>query len=201
MVRTTTLGNIHCEDRREKKISEQLSPPGLYIANHQSFMDIPLIFSYLLIAPIMKKSLIYIPVFGLCAYASGAMLVDRGKKSSRKKVLKMAMQRLLTGERNLMYYPEGSRNRADGIPRPLIELKTPIMKYAYDKNVTIFPVSMYGTNKMVVKNMIQYGTSVGIILHSGLRPSDFDSKEEFIAAAWGKVQSGHTELAEKFARV
>lgn len=199
IVRITTLGNLYCEDRRDKKYSEKISPPGLYIANHQSFMDIPLIFSYLVIAPIMKKSLIYIPIFGLCAYASGAILVNRGKKSSRKKVLKAAMNRLLVGEKNLMYYPEGSRNRADGIPRDFKDIKTPMMKYAYDNNIVIFPVSMFGTNKMIQKNMINYGTQVGIILHSGVDPENFDNKDDFLEAAWNKVQSGHSELTEKLA--
>lgn len=200
-MKVTTFGRVHTEDRRQEKFSKITSPPGLYIANHQSFMDIPLIFSYIIIAPIMKKSLVYIPIFGICAYASGAILVNRGKKSSRKKVLMAAMKRLQVGEKNLMYYPEGSRNREDGIPREFKDLKTPMMKFAYDKNITVFPVSMYGTNKIIKKNMIQYGTKVGIIFHAGVNPADFETKEEFIMTAWEKVRSGHSELGEKLANV
>lgn len=199
VMRITTFGNILAIDRRDKESQEMMSPPGLYIANHQSFMDIPLIFSYPVIAPIMKKSLVYIPVFGLCAYASGAILVNRGKKSSRKKVMMMAMQRLLKGDRNMMYYPEGSRNKKSSSPKEMAEIKTPIMKFAYDNNVTIYPVSMSGTNKMVKNKMIQYGTQLGIILHPGIKPSDYETRAEFITAAWSMVQNGHKELSEKLA--
>lgn len=197
VMRVTTLGNILAIDRRDSESQQMISPPGLYVANHQSFLDIPLLFSHSVIAPIMKKSLVYIPVFGLCAYASGAILVNRGKKSSRKKVMIMAMQRLLKGDRNMMYYPEGSRNRKSNSPKELTDIKTPIMKFAYDNNVTIYPVSLYGTNKMIKFKMIQYGTQVGIILHAGIRPSDFENRADFISAAWSKVQEGHRELSEK----
>ena len=115
--------------------------------------------------------------------------------------MKIAMQRLLRGEKNMMYYPEGSRNRLSGAPKNLGDIKTPIMKFAFDNGITIYPVSMCGTNRMVKNFVIQYGTPLGIIFHEGLNPQDFESKDEFIAAAWSKVQSGHEELVEKLAKL
>ncbi len=200
IIKVTTFGRVLEIDRREESIKEKISPPGLFIANHQSFMDIPLISNYFVIAPIMKKSLLYLPVLGLCLWASGGIIVDRKKRNSRKKALLVAQKRLLTDEKNMMYYPEGSRNRKSNSPKEFKDIKTPILKFAFDNNITVYPVSMYGTNQMVKKKMIQYGKKIGIILHAGLKPSDYTSQEEFCRASWECVRSGHQELTEKLAR-
>lgn len=59
---------------------------GLYIANHQSYIDIPLITSVYQAPPIMKKEVLYIPIFGWMAWISGAMPVSRSNIASRRKV-------------------------------------------------------------------------------------------------------------------
>lgn len=60
---------------------------GLYIANHQSFIDIPLMAATYAIPPIMKKEVLYIPVFGWLAWASGAMAVPEVRLILEKKFL------------------------------------------------------------------------------------------------------------------
>lgn len=200
IIKVATFGRVLAIDKRDQSIIEQTSPPGLFIANHQSFMDIPLISNYFVIAPIMKKSLLYIPILGFCFYSSGAIIVNRKKKNSRKKALLLAQRRLLTDEKNMMYYPEGSRNRKSASPKEFDEIKRPILNFAFDNNITVYPVSMFGTNKMVKKKMIQYGKHIGIILHAGLEPSNFSSQEDFAKHAWELVRAGHQELTEKLTK-
>ena len=96
-----------------------------------------------------------------------------------------------------MYYPEGGRNRKSSSPKDFSEIKTPLLKFAYQNKIKVYPVSMYGTDKMVKKKMIQYGKKIGIILHAGLSPESFESEDLFVQAAWKYVQDGHAELAEK----
>lgn len=46
----------------------------LYIANHQSYIDIPLIITKFQVPPIMKKEVLYIPIIGLVGWAMGHSL-------------------------------------------------------------------------------------------------------------------------------
>ena len=68
---------------------------GLYIANHQSYLDIPLILTMFQAPPIMKKEVLYIPVFGQIGWICGALPVSRESSSSRRKVFESAKKRML----------------------------------------------------------------------------------------------------------
>jgi 1-acyl-sn-glycerol-3-phosphate acyltransferase len=186
-------------DERDDDIKKQRQPQGLHIANHQSFIDIPLVLTTLQIPPIMKREVLYIPIFGLCGYASGAIIVDRSRKDSRKKVFELAKNRLVAEFKSLQYYPEGTRQRSGFEPKDFSEIKTPLMEFAYDQGIPLYPISLYGTKKVLSHKtgIIRYFQKLGIKNHKPLYPQDFESKEEFLKAGWKKVQDGYYELAEK----
>ena len=86
----------------------QTTPPyGLYVANHQSYVDIPLILSMFQAPPIMKKEVLYIPFFGWLGWVSGAMPVSRQKDDSRKKVFEQAKNRILNEKIGIQVYGNG----------------------------------------------------------------------------------------------
>lgn len=199
-LRVAILAKHYSDDRRDEPSRKTITPQGLYIGNHQSFMDIPLNYSHMVIPPIMKKSIMYIPIFGICAYSSGSIAVDRKDPESRKKVFAEATRRLLSDFKQIQYYPEGTRNRKSSAPKDVSELKTKLMRFAYDHDVPVYPMSLYGTNRIIRNKIIYPRQQVGIILHEAVKPEDFDNVESFIKAAWNKVVSGHQELTEKFAR-
>ena len=186
-------------DERDEEMRKMRQPPGLHIANHQSFMDIPLVLCSFQIPPIMKKEVLYIPIFGLCGYASGAMIVDRSKRDSRRRVFEQSKNRLLNEFKSLQYYPEGTRQRGNNEPKTFREIKTPLMKFAYEAGIPVFPTSIYGTKKILSAKtgMIRHGQSIGIKHHRAVNPGDFESCEAFMEAAWNKVLEGYYELKEK----
>ena len=190
------LARLKVIDERPTEIQKMPIPPGLYIANHQSFMDIPVLMTRFTIAPIMKKEVLYIPIFGLCGYSSGALIVDRSKKDSRKKVLEAARYRLTHHHKSLQYYPEGTRQRESTDPKPYEKIKRPLMKYAYQLNIPIYPVSIYGTRAILnpSNGSVNYGKKVGVKLHDGVRPADFENEEDFMRHCWNKVTQGHNDL-------
>ncbi|MBD65893.1 MAG: hypothetical protein CME62_11845 [Halobacteriovoraceae bacterium] len=194
-LRWISLARITKFDYRDEQSKKALIPQGLYIANHQSFADIPLIFSTFIIPPIMKKSLVYIPIFGICCYASGAILVDRAKGSSRKKVFMIAARRLKEGFKHLQYYPEGTRSK-DGIPRDFKNIKAALIRYAYNQKIPVFPISIAGTKDLVQHGLIIPGSKLGIIFHASLNPTEFSNEDEFARACWEQVKQGHKELTE-----
>lgn len=194
------LTKHYSDDRREEASRKTITPQGLYIGNHQSFMDIPLNYSHMIIPPIMKKSIMYIPIFGICAYSSGSIAVDRNDPESRKKVFAEATRRLLSDFKQIQYYPEGTRNKSSSSPKDVSQIKTKLMRFAYDNNVPVYPMSLYGTDMIIRNKLIFPGQQVGIILHEAVQPKDFSDVESFIHFAWDKVIKGHQELTAKFTR-
>lgn len=188
------------EDNRSPEFKKNPSY-GLYIANHQSFVDIPLMATMFQIPPIMKKEVLYLPIFGLVAWASGAMPVSRSKGGSRKKVFKMCRDRLLKDKLAVQYYPEGTRSR-DGMPKSFAEIKTSLIHLAYNNNIPVIATSLYGTSLVLTnKGKINKGRHLGIKIFKELYPHDFSSYEEFAEACWNKVLQGHKELETKLSHL
>ena len=186
---------IDLRDEGTKKIN---NPPGLYISNHQSLMDIPLLLSVFQNPPIMKKSILYIPFFGICAYATGCVCVDRKSHRSRKEALDKAIFRLHNYHRGLQVYPEGTRNREADSPKDLKRIKKPLVTHAYKNNIPVYSVSICGNKGFFDKDkIINFNKNVGLRITDKIEPKDYKSEEEFIAKCWGEVQGGYKELEGK----
>lgn len=187
---------IYVEDHRSED-QKCVPPKGLYICNHQSLIDIPLLLTQFSIPPIMKKEIMLIPFFGVIARASGAMPVDRKDKNSRVKVLKLSQERLLEGF-PVQVYPEGTRSKT-GHPKTFDEIKTKLIDFAYENNVHVIACSSYGTNHLLSKKgFANSGTQLGLIINKEVFPKDFSSKEEFAKHCWHLVVNGYEKMNEKF---
>ncbi|MFP5491542.1 MAG: lysophospholipid acyltransferase family protein [Bacteriovoracia bacterium] len=185
---------VYYEDRRQTEL-RAYPPTGLYIANHQSFMDIPLALTQFQIPPIMKKEVLYLPLLGLMGWAAGALVVSRRKRDSRKKVFVQAKHRLVNEKFALQYYPEGTRNRLLDEPKPFSELKVTLMHLAFEGGVPVVPVSIYGTRGVLEKSgMINPGKKIAILTRPALFPKDYPDANTFARACWGEVIKGHAEL-------
>ena len=190
------FATMHIEDNRPANL-KSYPYKGLYISNHQSYMDIPLMLSQYQVPPIMKKEVLYIPVLGFLAWVSGALVVARGKRDSRKKVFVKARERLVTKNFGLQYYPEGTRSR-DGKPKEFSALKVTLLHLAFEEKIPVIPVSMYGTSHILKhKGSIQFGKKVGILTQAPLDPSLYSDANQFARAAWEIVIKGYSELASK----
>lgn len=188
----------HCkiqvsEDLRSQEF-KKVPTQGLYIANHQSFIDIPLILTAHQAPPIMKKEISYIPLFGQVALLAGALPVARSRKESRKKVFERAKKRILTEKLGLQFYPEGTRSKTPS-PKTFEEIKKTLLYFAYDENIPVIPTSLYGTRGVLDQyGMIHPGKKLGIIVHKELYPRDFLTSEEFVKECWDQVLRGFEEL-------
>ncbi len=195
-IKYATFATMHIEDKRPVEL-RAYPFRGLYVANHQSYMDIPLMLSQYQVPPIMKKEVLYLPVLGFLAWVAGALVVSRGKRDSRKKVFVKARERLVTQNYGLQYYPEGTRSR-DGKPKEFADLKVTLMHLAFEENIPVIPVSMYGTSHILKHGeFIHFGKEVGIITHAPLEPKNYSTANEFARAAWEVVKQGHSELTLK----
>ncbi len=184
------------EDHRSPEFAG--TPPyGLYIANHQSFIDIPLIITKFQVPPIMKKEVLYIPVFGWMGWISGALPVSRSKTSSRRQVFEKTKRRILKDRIGIQVYPEGTRSKT-GHPKPFGEMKKTLLVFAFNEKIPVIPTSIYGTRGILSpKGYINTKKHVGIIVHKELDPRAFPDAESFSRACWDKVLEGHAAMLRK----
>lgn len=92
--------------------------PAIYAVKHQSAWD-TLVFALYLHYPayVLKRELLYLPLFGFLLLGAGMIPVDRrGRASALKRMLAVARRRREEG-RDLLIFPEGTRV-APGQHRP-----------------------------------------------------------------------------------
>ena len=86
--------------------------PVLIVANHISWLDIPIIHSQKLLGFIAKSEIGNWPMFGILIKSGEVVLIKRGKHESRKKVLELMQQRLRQN-RSIGVFPEGKATNGD----------------------------------------------------------------------------------------
>jgi 1-acyl-sn-glycerol-3-phosphate acyltransferase len=172
---------------------------GLYVANHQSFIDIPLMITLYQAPPIMKKEVLNIPIFGWMAWISGALPVSRSSIASRRKVFERAKRRILKERIGLMVYPEGTRSKTS-LPKSFDEIKKTLLVFAFNEKIPVVPTSLYGTRGVLSsKGLVQPGRHLGIIVHQEIHPQDFSSADEFARTCWQAVINGHDRMKKELA--
>ncbi|KAL7573066.1 hypothetical protein ACA910_018753 [Epithemia clementina (nom. ined.)] len=116
--------------------------PCMFVANHNSWMDIPIVGStigwrnYKFVA---KKELAKVPILSTAIRVAGHLMVDRSDKRSGLKTLKAGIQYLKDGV-HLITFPEGTRSR-DG---RLLEFKNGAFKMAHKAGAPIIPFTIAG---------------------------------------------------------
>lgn len=119
---------------------EHLQSPGpcVIIANHQSNLDL-FVLSGLLprrTVTIGKKSLRWIPVFGLMYWLAGNVLIDRANSRKAMGSLDGAVKALRERKVGIWIFPEGTRNGG----RNLLPFKRGAFHMAVQAGVPIIPV-------------------------------------------------------------
>jgi 1-acyl-sn-glycerol-3-phosphate acyltransferase len=143
---------------------EQLDPCGTYVfvANHQSFYDIPILFWSLphQLRIIAKESLGSFPLIGWHLRRTGHMLVDR-KHPDRAKIFGWAA-RLTKNGLSLILFPEGTRSRDGRVGR----FKAGTFFLALDANLRVVPLSIVGSRHVMLKGRLAtYPGRVRLVVH------------------------------------
>jgi len=134
----------------------------VFVANHQSAYDIPLIMA---VVPknlgfVAKKELTYIPFISTWMRAMKCVFIDRSSPRRAMKVLDKAVDNLKAGH-CMVIFPEGTRSRG---PR-MGEFHHGSFKLAFRAESTIVPVTIKDTYKMrELEDRIRPG-SVELFIH------------------------------------
>ncbi|WP_027179840.1 lysophospholipid acyltransferase family protein [Maridesulfovibrio bastinii] len=163
----------------EADLSE-LDPEQTYIfmVNHQSFFDIPLLFCYLQkwqFKFIAKQSLFKIPVFGNAMSSANHISIDRNNKRQAMKDIQRAVATADNGNSPLIF-PEGTRNPN---PSKLLPFQIGGMIIALKCRKPIAPVIMVGPAETLPKGklIIKPGTKIKIKALPPIDPSGYTIKD------------------------
>lgn len=126
--------------------------PAVYIANHQSLLDIP---ALILAMPVdvrivAKRELVFIPLFGWALWLAGFVFVDRRDRPRAIQSLDRAVDRLRAGQ-SITIFAEGTRS-PDG---RLQVFKKGGFILAQQAGVPIVPVAIRGGHGILPKNSLR----------------------------------------------
>ena len=155
---------------------ERLVPGRTYVfvANHQSIYDIPILFWSLpyQLRIIAKESLGRFPFLGWHLRRTGHMLVDR-RRPDREAIFEWA-SRLTSQGLSLIVFPEGTRSRDGRVAR----FKGGSFYLALEAGLPVVPLSLVGSRHVMLKGRVTtYPGDVRLIVHEpidtqGLARSD-----------------------------
>lgn len=133
--------------------------PRLFVGNHQSALDIPILFQALGgdVRFMAKESLFRIPLFGWALSVNRFISIDRTDPRSAAKQLKKAMERLRRDPVSLALFPEGTRS-TDG---RLLPFRRGAIKICRRSGMAVVPFAIDGAFKVL--NRTGYRVTPGTV--------------------------------------
>lgn len=136
--------------------------PCLYLSNHASNLDPPIVFLYLPRVVIMGKAVVFRwPLLGYALKMAEFIPVDRGQAGSRRQAMETGIGRLKKGL-SLLIFPEGTRS-PDGA---LLPFRPGPFTMAIETQAPVVPITILGARELMPKGRlgIQPGR-VKIVFH------------------------------------
>ncbi len=147
------------------------SAPYIYMPNHQSNFDIPVLLGHLTVQFrwLAKVELFKIPIFGRAMHKAGYISIDRNNRESAIKSLNVAANQIKSGV-SVLIFPEGTRSR-DGKIRPF---KKGGFVMAIESGVPIVPVVITGTRSIMTKGKFRVNAGhVRMVIHKPIDTSAY----------------------------
>lgn len=165
------LSGIKVKAEGKEKISEQRS--CIFISNHSSHFDIPVLLSSLsnMVSLVYKEELEKIPVFGYALAKSPHISINRTHPKKAIESINNAVKYLESGA-SVLIFPEGTRSR-DG---KMGEFKRGAFMVASRSGKPIVPVSVSGTFPLLPNNEFNIlGGKVTVKIHDVIDDYSIDS--------------------------
>ncbi len=138
----------------------------IYIANHQNNYDMVTVANAVQprAVTVGKKSLLWIPFFGLLYWLAGNLLIDRENRSKAHGTINEVVRQIKKKNISIWMFPEGTRSRGRG----LMPFKTGAFHAAIAAGVPIVPICVSNTSNKIKLNR----WSNGLVIVEVLPPVD-----------------------------
>ena len=172
------------------------SEARIYVSNHQSNFDIPILFKALPVGLffISKIELKKIPFMGWYMWLVGMIFIDRKHPEKAKKSLIEAGEQIKRGK-NILSFPEGTRSKTGKMGM----FKRGSFVLASQAGVTVVPIAILGTEKAIPTGKFEiHSTHVKVNIGKPIDPKQFGPKgvDQFAAYTRDQVAVLHQELLE-----
>lgn len=131
---------------------------AIYIANHQNNYD--MVTAANIVQPptvtVGKKSLLWLPFFGLLYWLTGNLLIDRNNRTKAHSTISEVVNAFKKQRISFWMFPEGTRSRGRG----LLPFKTGAFHAAIAAGVPIIPVCVSSTSNKINLNRLDNGLAI-----------------------------------------
>lgn len=148
------------------------------VANHQSFLDILLLYG--LFKPykwVTKQEIIDVPMVGWNCILNNYVIIKRGDLKSIKEMMHTCRDWLKRGV-SIMMFPEGTRSE-DG---EIHEFRDGSFRLAAECGVPVVPIVVEGTHEILPKHAkwVKFRANITIRVLPPVNPADFNNKSAAI---------------------
>lgn len=167
------------------------SRPYFVASNHQSYLDIAVLFRHLPVNLhfVVKNELRHVPFLAWYIRAMGMIFVHR----SNPEAAKLSIRRVAdaaSGGKTILLFPEGTRSRDGSIRR----LKSGILAAAAESSVPILPVALDGPNRILPPGFSMRPGKVRLVIGTPIETDEYRVDDRRILAE--RVRSDLVELHE-----
>jgi 1-acyl-sn-glycerol-3-phosphate acyltransferase len=128
----------------------------LVVSNHISWLDIPVIFSLKPITFVSASDVRTWPIIGMLAKISGAIFVDRDRKSSLVEVIQAMNHHFKTKKQSICIFPEGITSNGYQV----LPFKSNLFQSAFEANKLLLPLSIkYKENNVLTNRTSFHGST------------------------------------------
>ena len=128
----------------------------LIVSNHISWLDIPVIFSLKPITFVSASEVKTWPIIGILAKISGAIFVDRNRKSSLVEVIQAMNHHFKNEKQSICIFPEGITSNGYQV----LPFKSNLFQSAFESNKLILPLSIkYKENNVLTNRTSFHGST------------------------------------------
>ncbi|MDP1832226.1 MAG: lysophospholipid acyltransferase family protein [Geothrix sp.] len=160
--------------------------PAVFIGNHASLFDPPLVISTLPCQPVFvaKRELARVPFLGWVIWLADFIFIDRGDRQAARQSLGRAATRIRAGQ-SIVAFPEGTRSHDGG----LLPFKMGVFALAFEAGVPVVPFAIRGGASILPKGTWRArGGPYRITVGAPLESSDYADVEFLRQAAEAAVQ-------------
>jgi 1-acyl-sn-glycerol-3-phosphate acyltransferase len=128
----------------------------LVVSNHISWLDIPVIFSLKPMTFVSASDVKTWPIIGMLAKISGAIFVERNRKSSLVEVIQAMNHHFKNEKRSICIFPEGVTSNGYQV----LPFKSNLFQSAFESDVLLLPLSIkYKENNVLTNRTSFHGST------------------------------------------
>ena len=159
----------------------------IFVANHQSFIDIPVLFRAIPVNLhfVAKKEIKKMPFIGWFMTLTGMIFIDRSNRQNAYDSLKKAGE-MIKGGKNVLTYPEGTRSKNGRVGL----FKKGSFTIAMENNIEVIPIAIKNAENIWATGTTKlHPGTIEVIVGKGFKHETNENLLDFTTRSQKKVEA------------